>query len=93
MTPMRIALICTDKPGHLPLRLATREAHLAWLAARTGLELAGPFLDGDGQPNGSLIVTEAPDLAEARIWAATDPYSVAGLFAEVQVREWKKVIG
>ena len=41
----------------------------------------------------SLIVLEVASLAEARAWAAADPYAKAGLFEEVRIQEWKKVIG
>ena len=86
------AVICRDKPDHLQTRMATREAHLAHLRATPGLMLAGPFLEND-TPCGSLLVVEAADLAAARDWAGRDPYAQAGLFASVEVSEWKKVIG
>ena len=37
-------------------------------------------------------LTEA-DLAAARAWAEDDPYNKAGLFSDVRIQEWKKVIG
>lgn len=90
---MRAALICTDKPGHLEVRKANREAHLAYIAATGVVEMAGPFLDEAGGMCGSLVVLEVPDMDAARAWAAADPYALAGLFAAVEIREWKKVIG
>jgi len=57
------------------------------------VELAGPFLDPQGNMTGSLIVLDVPDLAAAEAWAAADPYARAGLFESVAIREWKKVIG
>ena len=89
---MRFALICNDKAGALEIRKANREAHLAYLA-ETKAELAGPFLDAAGNMTGSLVVIEAEDRAAAEAWAANDPYAKAGLFASVDIREWKKVIG
>ncbi len=90
---MRVALICLDKPGHLEMRKANREAHLAYLAETGVVEMAGPFLDAEGGMCGSLLVLDVSDLAAAQGWAANDPYAKAGLFASVDVREWKKVIG
>ena len=90
---MRVALICIDKPGALQVRLDNRPAHVEHLTSSGVVELAGPFLDPQGQMTGSLIVLEVPDLAAAEAWAAADPYAVAGLFASVAIREWKKVIG
>jgi uncharacterized protein len=42
---------------------------------------------------GSLVVLDLPNRAMAEAWAANDPYAKAGLFAEVRIEEWKKVIG
>jgi len=89
---MRVALICIDKAGALQLRLATRAAHLDYIAATGVVEMAGPFLEA-GAMVGSLVVLNVDDLAAAQAWAAGDPYAKAGLFASVDIREWKKVIG
>ncbi len=86
---MIFALICTDKPESLPLRLATRPAHVAWLEGldRDGrLKLAGPFLGPDGKPMGSMVMITANDIAEAQAVAASDPYAAAGLFQSVDIR-------
>jgi uncharacterized protein len=90
---MRVALICIDKPGALEVRKANRAAHLAYIEATGVVEMAGPFLDGDGGMAGSLVILQVDDLAAARDWAAGDPYAQAGLFASVDIREWKKVVG
>lgn len=90
---MRIALMTRDKPGALQIRLDTREAHLAYIKETGVVEMAGPFLDEAGQMCGSMIVLDVADLAAARAWAENDPYNKAGLFADVRIQEWKKVIG
>lgn len=90
---MRACLICIDKPGALQLRLDNRPAHVEHLKSSGVVELAGPFLDAEGQMCGSMIVLEVPDLDAARAWAAADPYAKAGLLESVAIREWKKVIG
>ena len=88
-------LLCTDREGATALRAATRGAHLAYLAAHADrVKLGGPWLDEtEGAPRGSLLLVEAPDLAAARAFAASDPYAQAGLFAEVQIRPWRLVVG
>ena len=86
-------LICTDKPGHLEVRKANREAHLAYVAETGVVALGGPFLSDAGDMAGSLVVLDLPDRAAAEAWAAADPYAVAGLFERVEIRAWKKVIG
>lgn len=90
---MRVALICQDKPGALQVRLDNRAAHLAHIQATGAVELAGPFLNPEGQMTGSLIVLNVDDLRAAQDWAAADPYAKAGLFASVTISEWKKVVG
>lgn len=90
---MRVALICTDKAGALQTRLDTRAAHLAHIEDSGVVEMAGPFLNTEGQMTGSLVVLNVDTLAEAQAWAEADPYARAGLFESVQIAEWKKVIG
>jgi uncharacterized protein YciI len=90
---MRVALMTRYKPGALQIRLDTREAHLAYIKETGVVEMAGPFLDESGQMCGSMIVLDVADLAAARAWAENDPYNKAGLFADVHIQEWKKVIG
>ncbi len=91
---MLFAFLCTDKPGHLQVRMDTRPAHvehLNKLNAEGTLKFAGPFLDDDGKPNGSLVVVEAADIAAARTIAEADPYYLAGLFEKVDVKPWNWV--
>ena len=90
---MRIALICQDKPDALQIRLDNRAAHLAHINKSGVVEMAGPFLGPTGQMTGSLIVLNVATLQDARDWAAADPYAKAGLFDNVMISEWKKVIG
>ncbi|WP_157016604.1 YciI-like protein [Mesorhizobium xinjiangense] len=91
---MLFALICTDKPDHLQMRLDTRPDHVAYLDglnAKGTLKAAGPFLDPDGKPNGSLVIVEAADQGAAEAIAQADPYAVAGLFSSVEIRPWNWV--
>ncbi|MGO4831216.1 YciI-like protein [Rhizobiaceae sp. 2RAB30] len=91
---MLFALICKDKPGKLQLRLDTRTEHVAYLNGlneKGTLKFAGPFLDGDSKPEGSLVVVEAADKAAARALAEADPYAKAGLFESVEIRAWNWV--
>ena len=90
---MRVALICTDKPGALQIRVDNRPAHLAYIAATGVVEMAGPVLDTEGKMMGSLIILSVDSVQAAQDWAAGDPYGKAGLFGEVVIRPWNKVIG
>jgi uncharacterized protein len=90
---MLFALICTDKPNSIDLRMQVRPAHLAFLDKLGGsLKAAGPFVDDDGKPTGSLVIIQADDLADAKAIAAQDPYAIAGLFSSVDIKPWKWLI-
>ncbi len=84
-------VICTDKPGALETRKANREAHLAYVA-ETAVFQGGPFLDAEGDMCGSLVILDVETRAEAETWAENDPYAKAGLFQDVRIEKWKKVI-
>jgi uncharacterized protein len=90
---MRVVLICQDKHGALQVRLDTRAAHLAYIAATGIVDLAGPFLNTAGEMTGSMIVLNVDTMQQAQDWADNDPYAKAGLFASVTLTEWKRAIG
>ncbi len=90
---MLIALIAKDKDGALQTRLDNREAHVAHIKNSGVVFQAGPFLDGDGQMCGSLVILDVEDMAAAEDWAANDPYAKAGLFKSTELIPWNKVIG
>jgi len=88
------AAICLDKPGSLDLRLSTRPAHLDFLNAHAArIKLGGPFLDAEERPIGSLLILECADLGTAQALLDEDPYARAGLFASVEVKPFKRVVG
>ena len=89
---MLIALIARDKDGALQTRLDNRAAHLAYIEETGVVAQAGPLLEGDSMI-GSLVILDVEDLAAAQAWADNDPYAKAGLFADVTLMPWKKVIG
>ncbi|WP_420010761.1 YciI family protein [Tateyamaria sp.] len=90
---MLYTLMAWDKDGALDVRMENRPDHLAYLDSTGVVRQAGPFLNDDGQPCGSLIVLEVDDMAAAQAWADNDPYAKAGLFRDVQISAWKQVIG
>ncbi|MEF8703211.1 MAG: YciI family protein [Candidatus Accumulibacter sp. UW26] len=98
---MFYAIIGEDRPDSLVDRLASRPAHVERLQALQNegrLLLAGPFpaIDspdpGPAGFSGSLIVAEFVSLTAARAWASADPYVVAGVYASVSVKPFKKVL-
>jgi uncharacterized protein YciI len=98
---MWFAIIASDVPDSSPKRVSARPEHLARLSKleeQGRLLLAGPFpaiASNDPGPagfSGSLIVGEFESLAEAEAWANADPYVAAGVYADVQVKPFRKTL-
>ena len=89
---MLVAVICTDKPKAIEIRLANRKAHLSYIKSTGCVAQAGPFLNGDDEMCGSLIILEVDSMRAAQEWAENDPYALAGLFSNVRLETWKKVV-
>jgi uncharacterized protein YciI len=98
---MWYAIVAVDNENSLQKRLAARPAHLARLTSLRDagrLQLAGPFpaIDSDNPGPagfcGSLIVAEFDDLSAAKAWADADPFVAAGVYREVTVRPFFKVL-
>lgn len=98
---MLYAIISEDIANSLERRLAARPDHLARLEALRDegrLVLAGPHpaIDasdpGEAGFSGSLVIAEFESLEEAQSWADADPYVIAGVYAQVTVKPFKKVL-
>ncbi len=95
-------MICaTDVENSLEKRLSARPAHLERLNALKSegrLAMAGPFpaIDspdpGPAGFTGSLVVAEFDSLEDAKAWADSDPYIEAGVYENVIVKPYKKVL-
>ncbi|BDM63897.1 hypothetical protein NFHSH190041_13490 [Shewanella sp. NFH-SH190041] len=90
-----------DVENSLSQRLAARPAHLArlqQLADEGRLLLAGPHpaIDsedpGEAGFSGSLVVAEFESLTAAQQWADADPYVAAGVYQQVCVKPFKRVL-
>jgi uncharacterized protein YciI len=87
-------LTCLDKPDNLELRMKTRPAHQAHIAAnREIVRLGGPFLDDKGEMVGSMLILETDDISGAQAFADNDPYLTEGVFASSEVRPFTLVVG
>ena len=98
---MYYAIICTDITNSLERRLSVRPQHLERLQQLKDegrLLLAGPHpvidssVPGPDGFSGSLIVAEFSSLDAAQRWADADPYVEAGVFADVTVKPFMKVL-
>jgi uncharacterized protein YciI len=98
---MIYAIIASDVPNSLEKRLTVRPDHLARLETlkkQGRLLLAGPHpaIDsndpGEAGFTGSLVVAEFDSLQAAQDWADADPYIKAGVYEQVIVKPFKKVL-
>jgi len=98
---MLYAIISQDVDNSLEKRLAARPAHLErlnQLKDEGRLVLAGPHPAIDSEDpgpagfSGSLVVAEFESLEAAQTWADQDPYLEAGVYAQVTVKPFKKVL-
>lgn len=76
-----------DRPGAGPLRQAIRPQHKAYLAqVAERIAFAGPLVSDDGQTMvGSVLAIDFPDREAALRWQEQEPFTQAGLYAEVKV--------
>ena len=90
-----------DVPDSLRKRQTARPDHVVRLKALVDqgrLIIAGPMpaVDssdpGDAGMSGSMIVAEFPSLVDAQSWADADPYITAGVYEEVIVKPYLKVL-
>jgi uncharacterized protein YciI len=95
------AIISQDIPDSLLLRKQARPDHLArleQLKQEGRLVLAGPHPAIDAEDpgsagfTGSLVVAEFDSLHDAQAWADADPYIAAGVYANVVVKPFKRVL-
>lgn len=98
---MLYAIIAEDVADSLERRKAARPAHLARIEALVSegrLLIAGPHPAVDAEDpgpagfTGSLVVAEFDSLDAARAWADADPYQAAGVYAQVTVKPFRKVL-
>lgn len=98
---MFYAILSEDVPDSLPLRKQARPDHLQrleLLRAEGRLLLAGPCPAIDAEDpgpagfTGSLVVAEFDSLEAAQAWADADPYVAAGVYRDVTVKPFRKVL-
>ena len=98
---MLYAIIAQDIENSLLKRMEARPSHIARLIElkdQGRLILAGPHpsIDvsepGEAGFSGSLIVADFDDLQLAREWADADPYVAEGVYSNVVVKPFNKVL-
>ena len=98
---MWYAVISEDHANSLEKRLAARSDHIARLkklCAEGRLLVAGPHpaIDseepGEAGFTGSLVIVDFNTLEDATAWANADPYVKRGVYQQVTVKPFNRVL-
>jgi len=96
---MYFAAFATDKPGLTQQRSGLQPDFIAYLRDHPDhpdvtVHNGGPTLAEDGASIvGLLLTVEAPSREAVQAFMADSPYGKAGLFADVQIRQWDWMTG
>jgi uncharacterized protein YciI len=85
--------MCFDRSGSTNIRSQSLQAHRKYVEENASIIVSsGPLLDGDGTTRcGQLFVLEIPDHLQASAFIDADPFTVAGLFDTVIVRQFAPI--
>ncbi|NKB77675.1 MAG: YciI family protein [Gammaproteobacteria bacterium] len=98
---MYYTIYATDIENSLEKRLEARPAHverLKKLVNEGRLLVAGPNPAVDNEDpgsagfTGSVIIAEFDSLEDAKTWANADPYIAAGVYQNIEIKPYKKVL-
>lgn len=86
------AIVCVDKPNTAAIRAGVVQTHRDYLTSQKGiLVLAGATQNDDGtEAIGSLFVVNVGSRAEAKAFSDGDPFTKAGVFANITITRMRK---
>lgn len=92
---MLVSIYCKDAPGSVAPRQEKLAEHIKHVESiEDKIMVAGPIMGDDGeQAVASLLVVEVGGLDEATEMMHADPYFEAGVWQEVNIHEYKAVVG
>ena len=92
---MLVSVYCKDVGGSAEPRQSKLSEHLRHVEAiEDKIKVAGPIVGPDGkEPVGSLLILEVDSPDEADEMLKADPYYQAGVWQEINVQEFKGVVG
>lgn len=90
---MIFAFYMRDRLDAGTIRRDVRPAHKAYLAlVADKMAFAGPLIGADGESMaGSLLAIDFDDRAAADAWLAQEPFTLAGLYGQVQISEFRNL--
>ena len=92
---MLVSVYCKDAPGSAAPRQDKLAEHLRHIEAiEDSIKVAGPVMGPDGEgPVASLLIFDVGSLDEAAAMLHADPYYQAGVWQEINIQEFKGVVG
>ena len=92
---MLVSIYCKDAPGSAGPRQSKMTEHLQHIEEIEGrIKVAGPVMGSEGEgPVASLLIFEVDSLDEATAMLHADPYYRAGVWQEINIQEFKGVVG
>ena len=90
-----VSVYCKDAEGSAEPRTNKLSAHLRHIEAiEDKIKVAGPVVGSDGEEAvASLLVLEVDNLDQANEMVKADPYYQAGVWREINIQEFKDVVG
>ena len=86
-------ILCTFKLGALQEAKTRRLDHYEFLRREQHrIVEGGPLTGPDGLPVAMLIVVDRDSIEAAHAFILKEPYTAAGLFESVSIRQWHQVI-
>jgi uncharacterized protein YciI len=88
---MPYLVLTKDRPDYGHIRSAIKPSHIEYLEAnKASLLAAGALLDDGAVDYDGTVLLDTDDAGEADAFIADDPYSHAGLYAQVTLVPWRK---
>ena len=89
---MLYSIYCYDKNDSFERRRSLRNDHISYLKKfEKQIVLAGPLLNENEEPLGSLLILNFLSKREAETFSKNDPYFLGGLFKKIEIFKFKKV--
>lgn len=91
---MPFVVHCIDRPDAGTLRQRTRAKHLEYMIAHSAhVDYGGPLQNDDGSKVvGSLMVLSFDTRKEVEAFLSAEPYTRAGLFAELSINRLRQMM-
>jgi len=94
---MFFVVFANDNLGMIEVRKKIRPTHRQYLRDHNhpvNVVFGGPMLDQQAEDmNGTLLIIEAAELQHVDAFVQDDPYSLAGLFQNIEIRPWNWSLG